>query len=979
MVPWSRLFAGGVCLALSLLLAACSGGGGSSGSGSNPKPPAADFTAAPLSGAAPLPVVFTDLSDGEITDWAWDFGDGGISTLSNPQHIYLASGTFAVSLAVTGPGGSDTLTRPAYVVVDDQPLGANFQGTPLAGFAPLTVDFTDTSAGPITNWSWDFGDGGSGTAQHPTHPYASPGTYTVSLTVTSAGDTDTLVRVDYIAVGARPDAGFSATPTSGIAPLTVDFTDQSTGQITSWSWDFGDGGTSTEASPTHVYLLPGSYSVSLEVTGPGGTDDEVRPHYISVGDPPPSAGFVGAPTSGDVPLVVQFADQSSGAITAWNWDFGDGGTSNAASPAHTYSTAGTYTVRLQVQGPGGVDQLVRPAYITASDPAPVAGFVGAPTSGETPLVVVFTDQSTGPITSWSWDFGDGGSSAGANPAYTYTAAGTYSVRLTVVGPGGSDAFLRPDYVAVVDPAPGALFVATPTSGDASLDVAFTDQSTGPITSWSWEFGDGATSSLPNPAHTYDDAGTYSVRLTVEGPGGSDEFLRSDYVEVVDPAPIALFVATPTTGDAPLDVAFTDQSSGPITSWSWDFGDGSGSAAQHPAHTFDDAGTYSITLEVTGPGGVDDLVRPDYLVVDPTPCPPPTVTSFQTIRDLWYGSGTGFCSGGDQCLDLYLPDDPRVCAPTIVWFHGGGWTSGAKDSVESIALAQALAADGWPVVSVGYTLSGYEPCLGGFGTGSFPQAYLDAKQAIDWVNSVGTLSFGLPDEVVVVGSSAGGTLAAMLGATQGLGEILFDPAPGAGDYSVDRVVLFSTPTNLVKGGCRGYAWPPVCAARCPGPPNPPANCSLPPGCKATGGFNPGYPCRNSSGNCQDFTQPEQFLGEMWGPGGDPAGVDCTAPLSLPPGIPAMPTAISWYDASPYFWLSGEEPPFHLVHSQCDPLVPLSDATQFAASLLALGGQVNVISVPAMGQCDEGCQHGATAVSSGDPSRYLFTILNSVYVP
>ncbi|OGO00702.1 MAG: hypothetical protein A2Y59_05030 [Chloroflexi bacterium RBG_13_52_14] len=154
-------------------------------------------------------------------------------------------------------------------------------------------------------------------------------------------------------------ADFSASPTLGKSPLTVQFSDQSTGEISSWKWDFDSDGTvdSTNQNPTHAYSTAGTYTVSLTVTGADGADDtEVKVGYIRVGEL--LAGFTASPTSGIIPLTVQFTDQSVGEITSRSWNFGDGGTSTAQNPSHTYSTNGTYSVTLTVTGPAGSDEHV---------------------------------------------------------------------------------------------------------------------------------------------------------------------------------------------------------------------------------------------------------------------------------------------------------------------------------------------------------------------------------------------------------------------------------------------------------------------------------------------------------------------------------------------------------------------------------------------------------------------------------------------
>ena len=331
-----------------------------------------------------------------------------------------------------------------------------------------------------------------------------------------------------------PAAEFSATPRTGPAPLSVTFSDLSSGAITAWAWDFSDFTGSTLASPTHVYTANGTYTVALTLSGPGGPTTQSKLGYVVVSDAPPVASFVGAPTSGAAPLAVNFTNQSTGPITSHAWSFGDGASSTLASPSHTYTTPGTYTVSLTEFGSGTSDTLTRVAYIVVNEPAPVAEFVGTPTSGALPLLVSFTDQSTGAITSHAWSFGDGGSSTLASPTHTYTLAGTYTVSLTETGPGGANTRTRTAYIVVSNAPPVAEFTATPRRGRSLLPVVFQDQSTGVVTSWSWDFGDGTSSNARNPTHAYRAGGIFTVKLIVSGPGGSATEIKTGYVVVRGP-------------------------------------------------------------------------------------------------------------------------------------------------------------------------------------------------------------------------------------------------------------------------------------------------------------------------------------------------------------------------------------------------------------------------------------------------------------
>ena len=252
----------------------------------------------------------------------------------------------------------------------------------------------------------------------------------------SAFSNDASATVPYSA----PVAQFSASTTSGTAPLALNFTSTSTGSISAYAWTFGDGGTGTAQNPAHVYSAAGVYSVSLTVTGSGGSNTKTNTNYVTVSAPPPVAAFSGSPTSGTTPLTVNFTSTPTGSVSSYAWTFGDGGTSTVQNPSHVYSTAGVYTVSLTVTGSGISNTKTNTGYVTVSAPpaAPVAAFSASPISGTTPLTVNFTNASTGSISSYAWTFGDGGTSAVQNPSHVYASAGTYTVALTVTGPGGSN-------------------------------------------------------------------------------------------------------------------------------------------------------------------------------------------------------------------------------------------------------------------------------------------------------------------------------------------------------------------------------------------------------------------------------------------------------------------------------------------------------------------------------------------------------------
>ena len=278
----------------------------------------ADFIANPTSGDQPLMVVFTDTSVGVINTWLWDLGDGNSSNQQNPTHVYSSTGIYTVSLTISGPYGTDTLTRTNYITVY-APVQAGFTASPTSGVAPLTVVFTNTSTGDYTDSLWDFGDSVTSTLESPTHTYTAAGVYTVTLTASGPGGTDALTHTNYITVYEAVTADFCGSPASGPPPLTVGFTNLSTGDYDTCAWAFGDGSTSNDCNdPSHTYTAVGVYNVTLAVSGQGGADTLTRTNYITVVegtqtivDPTTGGTLVYTDTQGN-PTVVQVP---GGAVT----------------------------------------------------------------------------------------------------------------------------------------------------------------------------------------------------------------------------------------------------------------------------------------------------------------------------------------------------------------------------------------------------------------------------------------------------------------------------------------------------------------------------------------------------------------------------------------------------------------------------------------------------------------------------------------
>ena len=758
-------------------------------SGGGTGTPHASFNFNPTTGGAPLTVQFTDTSTGSEGSWAWEFGDGGTSTLQNPTHTYNTPGSYNLKLTVyanpaTGTGSSIIVRGPVVVTAVAPPPTASFTQSTNSGMIPLAVQFTDTSTGGPTSWAWTFGDGATSTSQSPSHTYSNAGTYTITLTATnSAGHTASTSTVTASST-LIPTVSFTPSVTSGIVPLTVAFTDTSTydagtimtngdmeaglppstsavsgtmaqstayarsgthsmsfistsgttdtyivvenralalarstqyiwsvwvyspvdvtiypgamymqesggnfrgigagaingnpqpqtlpagvwtkisgyGTTTpdwvqdtrisrvvlrpaggtssvwdtthtiyyddievspiAWSWNFGDGTTSDVENPTHVFTTVGHYGVTVVATNPNGQGSaSTTIDAIAGGGGGGTTAFGFTPQSGTAPLTVQFTDTSTLPHTSISWDFGDGNViseieSTNENPTHTFTSSGTYNITMTLHTAGGGSSMASNSLtVSPALHSPTASFTGSPTSGTSPVTVTFTDASAG-ATSWYWDFGDGNVSSSQNPTNTYYNSGMYSVQLTATNTSGSNTLTRTGYISVY---PTASFTGTPTSGTIPLTVQFTDHSTGSPTGYSWNFGDGTTSILTNPSHTYTSAGNYNVALTAHSSAGDNTSTRNSYISASGASSIhADFYSNIQMQKPNKPVQFMYNGTGtPATSWAWSFGDGTTSTVQNPIHTYTTTGSYNISLTASGYGVQTQVSKNAYIVV-----------------------------------------------------------------------------------------------------------------------------------------------------------------------------------------------------------------------------------------------------------------------------------------------------------------------------------------------------------------------------
>lgn len=525
-------------------------------------------------------------------------------------------------------------------VFDPPVADFNFATT---GCVNSVVNFTDkatnTSGRTITHSYWDFGDGSIVNDQATiAHTYAAANSYDVKHTIiTDVGcKADTLLKT--VVLNDPPVASFTT-----IAPYctgkTISFTDASTFTgstvIAKWIWNFGDGSpavtATTNAVQSHSYTTPGTYQVTLQLETITGCVSNVYTGAIIV-SPNPVVDF-------SLPQVclpagaAQFNSLSTisdGTQNLFNyvWDFGDATpTTGGQNPLHNYTATGPYNVMLTVTSGNGCISTLTKA-LTTIYPEPQAAFT-APPEVCFGTAINFTDQSTAAgstVAQWQWSFGDGTSSVEKLPVKTYALPGTYTVTLNVVSSAGCSTITKQAvHTIVVNQLPQAGFnLSVPAC--AGKDVAFTNTSVandGIITKWTWNFGDGTTSSLTNGnsvTHNYATANTYTVTLQVETDKGCVSTVFSRTI-VIHPVPVVSFTV-PEICVSDLAV-FTDGSSvatGSISSWQWNFGDGNATGAnpntaiiQSPSHQYNLPGNYTAGLTVTSNEGCTNMIQKSFVV------------------------------------------------------------------------------------------------------------------------------------------------------------------------------------------------------------------------------------------------------------------------------------------------------------------------------------------------------------------------------
>lgn len=714
--------------------------------------PAAGFTATNNVGCkAPLNVSFTNTSVGGVS-FAWNFGDGATSTGTNPNHTYTQLGEYTITLVATNAAGcTDTIVKTNFVKIVPPQVFA-IQNLAVRGCVPYTISpkASVQSNTPITSYFWDFGDGTTSTSSAPNHTYTIPGSYTVKITIeTASGCKDSLTMSDAVKVGRKPVAQFTATPLDACAFKPVNFSDLTTnGPIHEWYWNFGDGGTSIEQNPIYSYNDTGKFTVSLIVFNFGCSDTIKKIDYIHI--KPPIAAFDTTFTCADR-LTRGFVDKSVGAL-AWNWNFGDGNTSTATNPSHTYATPGTYSVELKVSNgtcehtsrrnvqvikevgrleisdsikcqnsrvtfnvasvnsanilnyTWFFDSVAGAPIVTTNNPVansynkagifkpavviqdllsckdtiksvlpitifgPKANFFSHVEGTCFGNMVNFPDSSISdgvhPITSWTWNYGNGAPQTYTSGPFShlYDTTGTYNVSLVIKDTYGcTDSIMKLKIVTITKPK--AIIVPSDTLLCPSSTLWFTNNSDGYKANYFWDFGDGTTSIDFSPVHTYSTEGVYKVKMLMVDKYGCRD---SAYTSIrVFKAVADLLMSDSFSTCPPLVVNFTNKSTNYVEIL-WDFGDGSSSTLSNPSHIYTYPGTFTVRLQVKNNGGCTSVISKKVVILGPTGvftyspnqfCKPLSVSfsanTINTVKYIWdFNDGNTIFNTSPSTTHLY---------------------------------------------------------------------------------------------------------------------------------------------------------------------------------------------------------------------------------------------------------------------------------------------------------------------------------------
>ena len=590
----------------------------------------------------------------------WSFGDGKTSSLTSPSNNYTLAGNYDVKLKVLNSNGCiDSITKTVNVI--SSPTAAFTHSAVGVCNSNLTVSFTNQSTGIDFTQLWNFGDGSTSTALHPSKTYAAAGTYNVKLVTTNAnGCKDSTTQT--ISIATKPIVNFTINNASQcISNNLFSFTNQTTGAV-SYVWDFADGTTSILTNPTKSFTNNGIYIVKLIATNSNGCKDS-NTQAIIVFEKPTASFTLPSNTICSNTLTISPTNTSTGLSNTYVWNFGDGTTSTITNPTKTYATAGTYNIKLVATNNHGCKDSIQQTI--SISPAPIANFsINNNSQCAVNNVYSFSNSSTGAI-SYLWDFADGTTSILSNPNKAYITPGLFNIKLIATNINGCKDSITKTVSVLVKPTANFTLPSNSICIN-SLTVSPTNTSTGLNNNYTWYFGDGTTSTLTNPTKTYTSAGNYIIKLIAINSNGCKDSVEQAISIATNP--IANFTVNSSIQCAVNNVfTFTNISTN-ATSYFWDFSDGITSILSNPSKAFLNAGTYNVKLVASNLNGCkDSIVKLVTILEKPT--------------------AAFILNSGSTCtssLNISPTNNSTGIGNSYVWYFGDGSTSTLTNPTKTYA-------------------------------------------------------------------------------------------------------------------------------------------------------------------------------------------------------------------------------------------------------------------------------------------------------
>ncbi len=567
----------------------------------------------------------TSTPQNTLSTYYWNFGDTSrydTSHLKAPTWVYHDTGTYTATLVMNPAAYGSNCSDTAHVTVKVYHRNnASYYYYSQAMTTCVPIYFRDSTTGaplPLT-YKWSFGDGSTSTLKDPVHVYLNGGTYTVTEIIQNAGQCMDTVKKILVISSAYPAA---AILNNALNCTSLSNTFQNAASAANYNWFFGDPTTFADTShlqnPTWVYPDSGVYTVEVITNlGFGGhcQDTAIKTFQIY---PPFKVKYGYSPQMICINMPVQFTDSSSGLLmpNSWNWNFGDGTTSNLQNPSHTFITPGTYQIKLVAQNSKGCKDsfiITKTIYPQAIANISVPQYLNCFSNK-----VLFS--TTGIAQLYSWDFGvtniTTDTSWHQNPIYNYSDSGVYNITL-ILNPGATGTCTDTATIAalkIYSPYYVGYEYSPPYICRRNF-VQFTDTSKGKVmpNQWTWKLNDSVFSIAKNPIHQFNDTGIFNIKLIIWNSVGCHDSVTTP-IHVY--APPKALIAAPSLVCSGLTVGFQSQTySG---GYFWKFNDNHHApfdTSWHfsPTYTYADTGTYTAMF-VVNPGAQDSCSDTAYATV-----------------------------------------------------------------------------------------------------------------------------------------------------------------------------------------------------------------------------------------------------------------------------------------------------------------------------------------------------------------------------